>query len=160
MVLQVADLRNQPGFGIFPKTWSLAICPEITNHNTGDGAVSEFAVSQAPHDLNELGIFLVVLTEMKLGGWRNVLELLKTHNVPGKNGGTFNLSGRDKLSHSRQDNILSIFFAGFSQPTIRFDVDTVWDFVSIAKAQVLFDIQIVHLFEKLIVLGHGLQLPA
>src|SRR5262249_29874803 len=98
--------------------------------------------------------------EMKLCGWRHILELLKTHNVPGKNGGTFNLSGRDKLPHSRQDNILAIFFAGLFQPTIHFDVDMVGDAVLIAKTLILFDIEIVQVFEKVIVLSHGLQSPA
>src|SRR5262245_58199897 len=97
---------------------------------------------------------------MKLCGWRHVLELPKTHNVPGKNGGAVNLSGRDKRSHSRQDNIFAIFFAGLFQPTIHFDVDVVGDAVLIAKTLTLFDIEIVHVFEEVIVLSHGLQLPA
>jgi len=39
-------------------------------------------------------------------------------------------------------------------------VDMVRDFVFIAKALILFDIEIVHLLKKLFVLIHGLQLPA
>jgi hypothetical protein len=36
----------------------------------------------------------------------------------------------------------------------------VGDFVFIAKALILFDIEIVHLLKKFFVLIHGLQLPA
>src|SRR5207249_933173 len=55
--------------------------------------------------------------------------------------------------------ILTILFAGLFQSPVNFDVDMVGNFVPIAKALVLFDIEIVHLFEKLFALksSHGHQ---